>query len=204
MPSALMSDHLNTQKPKPLDIFIVAEQFRFAGKLATLVPHHPSLKISQLAFAHDQNLPTATMVCAAFSLELYFKCLIRMEKKPYQMGHDLKKLFDVLGRHNKIKIKKYRDANSSIVISDVQDEFIANSSPIPKVDFGYCLSVSKDAFNLMRYIYERGIPPGAGWLGDVIVEGARQTILDRHPEWERKRQIEPQPRTSFRSTYQSH
>ena len=57
MPSALMSDDLNTQKPKPLDIFIVAEQFRFAGKLATLVTHHPSLKISQLSFAHDQNLP---------------------------------------------------------------------------------------------------------------------------------------------------
>ena len=201
MPSALMSDDLNTQKPKPLDIFIVAEQFRFAGKLATLVTHHPSLKISQLAFAHDQNLPTATMVCAAFSLELYFKCLIRMEKKPYQTGHDLKKLFDFLGRRNQTKIKKYWNANSSTVISDVQRESIAIGSQIPEVNFDYCLSVSKDAFNLMRYMYESGIPPGAGWLGDVIVEGARQTILDRHPEWEHKRQVEPQPRTSFRSTH---
>ena len=201
MPSALMSDDLNTQKPKPLDIFIVAEQFRFAGKLATLVPHHPSLKISQLAFAHDQNLPTATMVCAAFSLELYFKCLIRMEKKPYQTGHDLKKLFDLFGRRNQTKIKKYWNANSSMVKSDVQRESIAIGSQVPEVNFDYCLSVSKDAFNLMRYIYESGIPPGAGWLGDVIVEGARRTILDRHPEWEHKRQVEPQPRTSFRSTH---
>ena len=201
MPSALMSDDLNTQKPKPLDIFIVAEQFRFAGKLATLVPHHPSLKISQLAFAHDQNLPTATMVCAAFSLELYFKCLIRMEKKPYQTGHDLKKLFDLFGRRNQTKIKKYWNANSSMVKSDVQRESIAIGSQVPEVNFDYCLSVSKDAFNLMRYIYESGIPPGAGWLGDVIVEGARLTILDRHPEWEHKRQVEPQPRTSFRSTH---
>jgi len=163
MPSALMSDDLNTQKPKPLDIFIVAEQFRFAGKLATLVPHHPSLKISQLAFTHDQNLPTATMVCAAFSLEFYFKCLIRMEKKPYQTGHDLTKLFAFLGRRNQTKIKKYWNTNSSTVISDVQKESIAIGCQIQEVNFDYCLSVSKDTFNLMRYIYESGIPPGAGW-----------------------------------------
>jgi hypothetical protein len=69
---------------RPLDIFIVAEQFRFSGKLATLIPHHPFFQmIPQLEFARDQNLPTAAMVCSAFSLELYFKCLIRIGRKSF-------------------------------------------------------------------------------------------------------------------------
>src|SRR6516164_930635 len=110
-------------KAKPVDIFIVAEQFRFTGKLATLIPHHPVFRIPQLAFAHDQNLPTASMVCAAFSLELYFKCLIRIGRKSFGKEHDLLKLFALVGRRNRAKIKKYWNANAAIVRSYVERTF---------------------------------------------------------------------------------
>jgi hypothetical protein len=40
---------------KLLDIFIVAEQFRFAGKPVILIPHHPSLRIPQLAFSDTKT-----------------------------------------------------------------------------------------------------------------------------------------------------
>ena len=66
--------------PKPLDIFIVAEQFRYAGKFATLIPVLATANPGWFDVARDLRMPTAAMVCAAFSLELYFKCLIRTEK----------------------------------------------------------------------------------------------------------------------------
>ena len=180
-------------KAKALDIFIVAEQFRFAGKLATLVPHHPSLRIPALAFAHDQNLPTASMVCSAFSLELYFKCLIRLGRKSFGREDDLAKLFALIGRQSRAKIKKYWNNHSETVRSYVERAY---ESDAPKVDFDFVLTASKDAFVTMRYIYERGIEPNKGWLTDTIVEGARNTILDKHPEWENARQTSPLPETS--------
>jgi hypothetical protein len=195
------SPRMSDLKPKPIDIFIVAEQFRFAGKMATIIPAIAA-DIPKLRPIYDEKFtaPTATMVCAAFSLELYFKCLIRIGRKPYQTGHDLVKLFNFIGKRNRSKIKQFWIANSTQVRADVQEQYLASDEATPTVDFNYCLSVSRNAFNLMRYIYEQGIPPGEGWLGDTIVEGARQAILDKHPEWETARQIGPLPLTSFRST----
>ena len=184
-------------KAKPVDIFIVAEQFRFTGKLATLIPHHPVFRIPQLEFARDQNLPTASMVCAAFSLELYFKCLIRIGRKSFGKEHDLLKLFALVGRRNRAKIKKYWNANAAIVRSYVERTFEDDGLTPPRVDFNYVLSASKDAFIAMRYVYEKGIETNEGWLADTIVEGARRAILDIHPEWENARQKEPRPETSF-------
>ncbi len=182
---------------RPLDIFIVAEQFRFTGKLATLIPHHPVFQIRQLAFARDQNLPTAAMVCAAFSLELYFKCLIRIGRKSFGREHDLVKLFALIGRRNRTKIKRYWNVNSDRVRSYVERTFEDDGSTPPTVDFEYVLSASKDAFITMRYVYEKGIETNTGWLADTIVEGTRIAILDIHPEWENARQKEPHPETSF-------
>jgi hypothetical protein len=181
-------------KAKPLDIFIVAEQFRFTSKLATLVPHHPSLQIPALAFAHDQFLPTASMVCSAFSLELYFKCLIRIGHKSFGREHDLKKLFGLIMREDRQKIEKYWNSHSDTVCAYIKRAY---GSSAPTIDFDFVLSASKNAFVQMRYVYEKGIDPDTGWLADTIVEGARIAILEKHPEWERMRQTSPVPETSF-------
>src|SRR5882672_11098426 len=103
-----MRGHLGTLKPKPLDIFIVAEQFRFAGKFAILVPSHMALRYPrEFAWIGDLNNVTASMVCSAFALELYFKCLIRIGRKPYVAGHDLAKLFAAIGLRSQAKIRGY-------------------------------------------------------------------------------------------------
>jgi hypothetical protein len=81
--------------PQPLNIFIVAEQFRFAGKLAALAPILVD-RYPEFEFARDQRMSISTMVCAALSLELYFKCLIRLGRKPYKSIHDLEKLFNLI------------------------------------------------------------------------------------------------------------
>jgi hypothetical protein len=179
-------------KAKAFHIFIIAEQFRYAGKLATIIP------MSDHKFAHFlPNLPTAAMVCSAFSLELYFKCLIRMSRKSFGREHDLTKLFSLIGRRNQAKIKKYWQDHSATVRADVQTMYKDSPLPTPEVDFKFCLAASKDAFVQMRYVYERGIESGRGWLGDTIVEGARGTILDKHPKWESARQTSPMPITSL-------
>jgi hypothetical protein len=189
----------NTLTPKPLDIFIVAEQFRYAGKFATLIPKLAAANPGWFDVASDLNMPTAAMVCAAFSLELYFKCLIRIGRKSYAGVHDLSKLFSIIGRRNRNKIKKYWNDHCQQVKTDVEQTFAEDGLSAPRVDFDYVLSASKDAFRTMRYIYEKGIDTHKGWLGDTIVEGARSAILEKHPEWENKRQISPMPKTSFQS-----
>jgi hypothetical protein len=181
-------------KPKALDIFIVAEQFRLVSRLPTMVTQHPMFRIPALA---DQNLTIASMVCSAFSLELYFKCLIRMGRKSFGRQHDLAKLFALIGRRDRAKIKRYWNDHSGPVRSAVERLSEQDGLPTPKVDFDFVLSVSKDAFVEIRYAYERGIKPNTGWLGDTIIEEARQAILDKHPDWENKRQTSPLPDISF-------
>jgi HEPN domain-containing protein len=134
------------------------------------------------------------MVCAAFSLELYFKCLIRLGRKSFGREHDLAKLFALIGRRNRAKIRKYWNDHSGTVRSYLDQAYGGDA---PKIDFDFALSASKDAFVTMRYIYECGIEPNKGWLADTIAEGTRTTILDKYPEWENARQTSPLPETSF-------
>ena len=182
--------------PKPLHIFVVADQFRAASKLAVLIPVL-AITIPELHDARTLYLPTASMVCSAFSLELYFKCLIRIGRKAYPRSmHDLSKLFSIIGERNRIKIKRCWLQNSDQVRIDIQNSYAESGRSMPKIDFNFVLSASKDAFTTMRYIYE-GVDSDTGWLADTIVECTRQTILEIHPEWEHKRQIFPQPSISF-------
>jgi hypothetical protein len=62
---------------------------------------------------------------------------------------------------------------------------------IPEVDFDFVPNASRKAFPLSRYIYEKGLPGGEGWVADGILEAARKTILEEHPDWADSRQISP-------------
>jgi hypothetical protein len=120
-------------KAKALDLFVVAEQFRSAGKLAVLMPHlastHPAF-----AFLRDwPNMPQPALVCSAFALELYLKCLIRMGGKTYRRRHDLVELFGLVGTRPKTKIKRYFRANSAEVREYVERSYTENNRPAPKV-----------------------------------------------------------------------
>jgi HEPN domain-containing protein len=186
-------------EPEAVNIFIVAEQFRNAGKLATLIPVMAS-DIPALTGVSRMYLPTASMVSGALSLELYFKCLIRMRGKPYPRGHNLERLFHSIKPDDQVTIKRHFEEHSEQVQEYVERQYRDSGRPLPKPNlFECCLFVSKDAFALLRYSFERGMPPDTGWLGDAIVECARQTILDEHPDWEGKNQTSPLPETSFRS-----
>jgi hypothetical protein len=63
--------------------------------------------------------------------------------------------------------------------------------PVSEVDFDFVLNASRKAFPLTRYIYEQGLRGGEGWLADGIMEAARKTILEAHPDWAHARQVSP-------------
>jgi hypothetical protein len=70
----------------PADIFVVAEQFWRATQILRGEQPQPS---------------SPPVVCAAFALELYLKCLIAMRPgATVPNDHNLKRLFDPIGRAN--------------------------------------------------------------------------------------------------------
>lgn len=190
-----------------MDVFIIAEQFRVLGKLGALVPtlgqqfgpYHPFF-----LGMRGENLITASTVCLAFSLELYLKCLLRIEKKDYGKEHNLAHLFDMLGRRNKRVIKQYWYAKAHEYIEDHIARAYGNIKKKPDANFEYALSVSRNAFTSMRYIYENGIPKDQGWLAGHILECARQAILDKRPQWRGAKQISPNPEIVFQPTFPTH
>jgi hypothetical protein len=184
-----------SKQPRAVDIFVVAEQFRAAARLAVVIPAMATA-VPTLQEAASLFLPTASMVCSALSLELYFKCLIRMGRKSYVHGHDLYKLFYLIGKPTQARIKQCWQANSAQVTADINRMYAGSGRPVPKATFDFVLSASKDAFTVMRYGYQ-GIPSDQGWLADTVVECARNAILERNPNWERMRQIFPSPSISF-------
>lgn len=191
---------------KPIELFVIAEQFRSAGKLAYLLPLYAATNqatVQSLGLGDMPNMPAAATTCLAFALELYFKCLIRIGRRSFEWEHDLVRLFNLIGRRNQAKIRRYFRQNSDDVRAYLQRVYQDSGRQMPKPDFDYVLSASKDAFVKMRYIYE-GMPPDTGWLADDILEGARQVILAKHPDWARARQIGLPVDIIVRSTSQAH
>src|SRR3954447_6397686 len=142
-------------RQKPLEIFIIAEQFYWAGKLASRVPHEVEAGNPKYAFGRGlPNMTAAATACLAFSLELYLKCLIRIGKKPPETGHDLVKLFGKIGMKHQAAIRRYFLRNIEDVRTHLEREYAASGRPAPKVDLDFVLSASKDAFTQMRYLYE--------------------------------------------------
>jgi HEPN domain-containing protein len=131
------------------------------------------------------------MVCSAFALELYFKCLIRLGRKSFGNEHDLQILFSLIGLRQQSKIRRrWQQIYLEIVKNDLDKAYSNTRRRIPEATFDNALAMSKNAFTRMRYAYE-GIDPDTGWIGDGILDCTRNRILEMHPGWERMRQIYP-------------
>ena len=165
----------------PRQIFLNAERFGISAVILRKVA--PRV---QAAF-----LPSA--VLKAFSLELYFKCLIAIETgKPPPTGHNLRWLFDRLNGSTKTKIKHYFDNPAEQEELDWREK---NKNPpahfpeealVAPYTFDNILDKSAKAFSQLRYIFERGLyKPGPIWSAGYIVTCARRVIVETHPEWDK-------------------
>jgi len=160
-----------------IHVFVHAEQFRAAGKWL------PEAQKHKFPLPVDMAIP----VCSAFALELYFKCLLVISGSLIPPEHDLKKLFNKLIPDQKTRIRQLSETYMGDLKLWLTEEHQKIGKPIPTIDFNFILRASKNAFEMTRYLYETGLPQGRGWIADPIMEGARDTILELHPEWARAR-----------------
>lgn len=177
-----------SSKHEAVNIFVVAEQFRIADKMLNLFLQG-ELTYRDQRLAYDVSTPMVT--CAAFALELYLKCLISMETGNAPPNrHELDELFKLLHPDTQKSIRDYFDQNGGDTIAFVKAQFVKAQKSQPTINFDYILRTSRRAFPIVRYIYE-GLPAEQGWLGEVVMEGARAIILKRFPHWKDARQSGP-------------
>jgi hypothetical protein len=176
------------QTHNPANIFVVAEQFRFADKMLNLMLQG-DLKLKGAAIPFDVSTPMVT--CAAFAFELYLKCLIAMETGSAPPNrHEFDLLFRLLNPTTQKEIQELFDKGGRATIEFIEQQFRQVGKPSPRVDFDYVLKASRRAFPIARYLYE-GLPGEQGWVAEVIMESARAVILRRFPHWRRAKQKMP-------------
>jgi hypothetical protein len=135
---------------------------------------------SQILGGYLPNLAIPWVVCAAFSLELYLKCLLLIEGGSTEKKHDLEKLFANISCTSREAIRKNYE-NKRVV----RDAMFAGAHvpPPPPSDFDFVLHASALAFEKFRYAYEGLIEDGQGWLAGDIGECVRERIIALHPDW---------------------
>jgi hypothetical protein len=127
-------------------------------------------------------------VCAALSLELYFKALIIDDAKgEVPEKHDLQTLFSSLSTDQQNKIRKFFDLTLSDRKSrhELLNRHFGGTIHLP--NFNQALDASKNAFIELRYAFQivknKDRPPRHLWAAQEIWDGTRKLILELHPDW---------------------
>jgi hypothetical protein len=160
---------------KPEAIFQQAESFT---ESATLLGRTAELGSPQFFFP--------SIVCDAFGLELYLKCLILVEGDKYSGTHNLELLFNKLTPESQMAIRNA----CAPVVAKMHEMHQAlprekGAQPLPVLDFDYALRASRNAFEVFRYVHERDEDNrnGDGWFGREIAKRTRERILFLQPDW---------------------
>jgi HEPN domain-containing protein len=126
------------------------------------------------------------VMCSAFALELYLKCLILLETGKWIRTHDLKKLFMKLTTDSQIFLrdqttKKLDEINTRFTELEKSGE----PRPVHHLTFDYALDKSKDAFTIYRYLFEQSAAPFGYWLLGPMLGAAKHRILALEPDFAR-------------------
>lgn len=168
------------RKPTSVAVFTIAHQFFDASKWIVAGKRN--------GFQRDMGM--AGITCAAFSLELFFKCLLRREGKPLPRAHDLKVLFYLLEPSTQAQIRNRSKPFIPAIRKRIAREAKRRGVACPKVNFDYALEMSRRAFEHTRYIYE-GLPGGSGWIAAGILSATRKLVLEIEPTWRYARVVSP-------------
>jgi hypothetical protein len=122
-------------------------------------------------------------VNAAFTLELYLKCLLTLERGSPPRGHNLLQLFNKVRPANQARIRVYYD-NAPEKSRQLRQAMQAVTG-LPS-DFDSDLKASQRAFELMRYHWEGTWELGTGWSAGDITESVRHVIFEIRPDWARE------------------
>lgn len=136
---------------------------------------------------HEAGVPG--LVCSAFAMELYLKCLITLQLGDAPEIHDLEELFKELPAESQEIIRQgylrriQPDLKSH---SAFRDQMRSQGVHVPNPeDFDALLKSSARAFESFRYIYDRNLTnrTPAFLIGDALF-AMRGLILSYHPDWE--------------------
>jgi len=145
-----------------------------------------------IAFSEASDLLAAAMqdkrylgfaygVNAAFSVELYLKCLLTVEgSEEVPFTHNLKELFQLLREESKGKL---RESHNDWVLEDSMMIEVRRHGR--KTDLNSLLEEMQDIFVRFRYFYE-GLPDvtrDCGFGLRIFADCLRNRILDLRPDW---------------------
>jgi len=174
-------------KPTPRGLFQQAESF---FRSANLLFHNAT----QIPLHFNPEFLFPSVVCQAFSLELYLKCMIVIEGSPYPATHDLEKLYELITAENRSEIEKICLPHLPLQqkMSDAFHKQANKPGPAPIVTFQGMLHASHRAFEAFRYVHEKTtLSDGQGWSGGPIVQSVRERLMVVHPEWRNFQFVQP-------------
>jgi hypothetical protein len=163
----------------PKEIFELAEAFCKASR--KLDPGTPGTEIDIFRPQISEWVPGVTL--EAFSLELYFKCLLRIDGHVITREHDYRRLYNPLGVVRQATITKYfkEFAKASSTVAVIR----ARKPPAPydPDNIDSVIDFSKDAFESFRYIYEPEKAKTSNYVAADVRQAIRKLILELNPNW---------------------
>jgi hypothetical protein len=162
------------QRIDPLEIWLHADGFY--QTLYILCNVHPN---NQQVGAW---LAQPTMVIGAFTIELFFKCLICLETEDVPRIHDLKELFDMLNPKTQARI----EAGWASIANHRSEEWDTVEKVLSRTiarDLRGALTAGSKAFEKIRYSYE-GVEDDVQYYLQDLPRLLGRVILERKPDWE--------------------
>jgi hypothetical protein len=118
-----------------------AQQFMKASQRAALTG------LTSDGEAFDQSADIPAVVCAAFAIELAFKCILLVERRESWTGHQLEQLFGQLSRGSQQQIEGLAAETSYFLL-------LGNTQTRTQF-FGEVLASLSGVFEDWRYVYEK-------------------------------------------------
>ena len=160
---------------KPEDVYVNAVSFRAASMALSLPQPNPVDKII---------LFWPSVVCEAFALELFIKCLHHIRRRTKVRGHDVEALFGILSKNDKRKVVKYYQE-----IVQLHPEYQMALKHGIRFDVDSVLLRAKESFIKLRYWHEHN-PPSADSSGHIsnagvgsLCDALHRLIDEARPDW---------------------
>jgi hypothetical protein len=144
---------------------------------------HNSTRDPQIAIM----LAQPSMVMGAFTIELFFKCLICLETGEVPHCHDLRELYDKLSLSTQSRIMEGWDKIAAHRASE-WDNFEKDAGLTIARDLPSALTAGSKAFEQIRYGYEQFDGELQYYLQD-LPNLLGYILLQMKPEWEGKRRM---------------
>jgi hypothetical protein len=154
--------------PDPKLAFVSAEAFLEICKVLTAAINSGNRGILSLALATN----------AAFSLEMYLKCLLLLEEQRAPHLHDMHDLFHALSSSTQSELIEAHENFVSFNPSFIEQARQTES----QTDLENLLKLGRNAFTDFRYVHER-IPSETVWGLNGLTKCVRERILELQPSW---------------------